>query len=565
MKRIAVVLSSMVASSLLWATAATAAAAGPRVIVNNARFANASRTDGVVVIGDGVITASGHGFTINKRDRSADVVIDAKGGLVLPGFHDSHIHMLGGGLSLVRAQLAGPKTLAQLQKVVVDYVKAHPDRPWVLGRGWSYALVPTGTLPTAKMLDDVVSDRPIYIRAYDGHTGWANSKALQLAGITKATKDPADGEIVRDADGNPTGALKEGAQDLMDAAMPQPTRAEKKAALLAAAQHCVALGLTAVDDIVYEVDAFELYSELEDEGLLPIRVRISPLIEVSPDVAGDLDVYAMWREKLKGHRLLSFGFLKGFVDGVIESKTAFMTAPYHDSDHEVGRPLIPPARLIDLVDHAHARGFQVALHSIGDGAVRLSLDAFEAAAKHYPKMKIRHRIEHIELLHVDDVKRFQKLDVVASMQPYHVNPFGDEPQKGPWAENLGPERWPMTMPWHTIVDAGGALTFGSDWPVFTANPLHGLAVAVSRRDEDGLPKAGWNAQQVVTVEQALHAYTVERGEIRGPSRTVGTLAPGQRADVVVLDPKVKLDDVTTWWPGTVSAVIVDGEPRSLQP
>jgi len=560
-KRIAVVLSSLIVSSLV----ASAAAAGPRVIVKNARFANSKRTDGVVVIGEGIVTASGHGFSISKRDRSADFIVDAKGGLVLPGFHDSHIHMLGGGLSLVRAQLAGAKTLPQLQKVIADYVKAHPDRPWVLGRGWSYALVPTGTLPTAQMLDDVVSDRPVFIRAYDGHTGWANTKALQLAGITKATKDPADGEIVRDKAGNPTGALKEGAQDLMDKAMPQPTREEKKAALLAAAEHCLALGLTAVDDIIYDVEQFELYSELEAEGRLPIHVSISPLIEISPDVAGDLDVYARWRDTLKGHRLLSFGFLKGFVDGVIESKTAYMTAPYHDSKSEVGRPLIPRARLMTLVDNAHARGFQVALHSIGDGAVRLSLDAFEAAAKKHPTIAIRHRVEHIELLHADDAKRFKQLNVIASMQPYHVNPFGDEPQKGPWAENLGPERWPMTMPWHTVVDAGGALTFGSDWPVFTANPLHGLAVAVSRRDEAGLPKQGWNAQQAVTVEQGLHAYTVERGEIGGPSTTVGTLSPGQRADLVILDPKVKLDDVTTWWPGTVGAVVVDGAPAYPRP
>ncbi|HEY1098249.1 MAG TPA: amidohydrolase family protein, partial [Myxococcota bacterium] len=314
-----------------------------------------------------------------------------------------------------------------------------------------------------------------------------------------------------------------------------------------------------VDDIIYETDQFEIYSELEQEGLLPIRVTISPLIELSPGVAGDLDLYASWREKLTGHRLLKFGFLKGFVDGVIESKTAYMTAPYEHTTAEVGRPLIPRERLFKLVDDAHKRGFQVALHSIGDGAVRLSLDAFEAAAKRYRNMPIRHRVEHIELLHVDDVKRFKALNVVASMQPYHVNPFGDEPQKGPWAENLGDKRWPMTMPWRSIVDAGGAVTFGSDWPVYTANPLHGLAVAVSRRDEEGRPKEGWNAQQAVSVVEGLRAYTIERGEIRGPSSSIGALAPGQKADVVVLDPAVQLDDVRTWWPGKVATTIVDGD------
>jgi predicted amidohydrolase YtcJ len=535
--------------------------AGARIVVNNARVAGAKNADTIVIEGD-VITAVGKGFKLPPAsDGKADVVVDAKGGLVVPGFHDSHIHMQGGGLSLVRADLAVAKTMAELQKVVKDYATAHPDRPWVLGRGWAYSLVP-GAMPTAAHLDAVVADRPVFLRAYDGHTGWANTKALQLAGITKDTKDPADGEIVRDKKGNPTGALKEGAHDLMEPVLPKPTREEKKAALLAAAHHCRDLGLTAVDDIVADDDAFELWSELATEGLLPLRVKISPPIE------GNLDTYAMWREKLRSNgganRLVSFGFLKGFVDGVVESKTAFMTEPFTGPKGaagvvgDVGRPLIEPAKLFAMVDAAHARGFQVALHSIGDGAVRLSLDAFESAAKKHPDIGVRHRVEHIELLHKDDAARFKALDVVASMQPFHANPFGDEPETGPWAENLGKDRWGMTMPWRAVLAAGGALTFGSDWPVFTANPLHGFAVAISRRDDKGLPKAGWTVHQIVTPEEALRAYAVERGELDGPARDLGTLRPGQQADVVVLDASVRLDDAPSLWKGKVTGVIVDG-------
>ena len=216
-----------------------------------------------------------------------------------------------------------------------------------------------------------------------------------------------------------------------------------------------------------------------------------------------------------------------------------------------------------IVDAAHARGFQVALHSIGDAAVRLALDAYEAAAKKHPDIGVRHRIEHIEVLNPKDAPRFKALDVVASMQPFHANPFGDEPETGPWAENLGAERWGMTMPWRSILKAGGALTFGSDWPVYTANPLHGLAVALTRRDENGKPKAGWTVHQIVTLDEGIRAYAVERGELAGPAVDIGSLRPGQKADVIVLDPTVRLEDPMTLWKGAVPVVIVDG--RVQQP
>ncbi len=552
---------SLTLAALLLSAPVFAGPTSPRLIIKNGKVYGQKNAT-TIVIRDGVIEATGSKFALDRNDpgANADVVIDAKGGVILPGFHDSHIHMQGGGLSLVRAQLAGAKTLKDTQEAVKAYATAHPDRPWVLGRGWAYGIVPTGQMPTAAMLDAAVSDRPVFIRAYDGHTGWANTKALQAAGITKDTKDPADGEVVRDKKGNPTGALKEGAQDLMEPVLPKPTREEKKAALLAAAQHCKNLGLTAVDDITYETDAFELWTELEAEGNLPLRITISPPLDVTEK---ELDLYASWRDKLKDDRLISFGFLKGFLDGVVESKTAFMTEPFHGSQDEIGRPLIAPDHLFAIVDAAHARGFQVALHSIGDAAVRLALDAYEAAAKKHPDIGVRHRIEHIEVLNPKDAPRFKALDVVASMQPFHANPFGDEPETGPWAENLGAERWGMTMPWRSILKAGGALTFGSDWPVYTANPLHGLAVALTRRDENGKPKAGWTVHQIVTLDEGIRAYAVERGELAGPAVDIGSLRPGQKADVIVLDPTVRLEDPMTLWKGAVPVVIVDG--RVQQP
>ena len=554
MKRSSLTLATALLAASFLSAPAVAGQTSPRLILKNGRVYGYKKAT-TVVVRDGVIEAVGDKFTLPSALERGDIVVDAKGGVIAPGFHDSHIHMQGGGLSLVRAQLADAKDLKETQAAVKKYATEHPDRPWVLGRGWSYSIVPTGQMPTAAMLDAVVSDRPVFLRAYDGHTGWANTKALQAAGINKDTKDPPDGEIVRDKKGNPTGALKEGAQDLMEPAVPKSTREEKKAALIAAANLCASLGLTAVDDIVYETDAFELWTEIEAEGKLPLRVKISPPLDVGP---AELDTYEMWREKLKGDRLVSFGFLKGFLDGIVESKTAFMTQPFHGTKDEIGRPLIAPDHLFALVDAAHARGFQVALHSIGDGAVRLALDAYEAAAKKHPDIGVRHRIEHIEVLDPKDAPRFKALDVVASMQPFHANPFGDEPEKGPWAENLGPERWGMTMPWRSVLTAGGALTFGSDWPVYTANPLHGLAVALTRRDENGKPRAGWTVHQIVTLDEAMRAYAVERGDLDGPAADIGLVKPGQKADLVVLDPSVTLDDAPSLWKGTVAFTVVDG-------
>jgi predicted amidohydrolase YtcJ len=225
---------------------------------------------------------------------------------------------------------------------------------------------------------------------------------------------------------------------------------------------------------------------------------------------------------------------------------------------ERGRPLLPPEKLLPLVDAATARGFQVALHAIGDAAVRLSLDAYAAAARAHPDAGVRHRIEHIEVLDPQDAARFAALDVVASMQPFHANPFGDEPQKGPWAENLGAARWPMTMPWRSLLAAKAPLSFGSDWPVYTADPLDGLAVAVTRRDENGRPVQGWMPAQAVTMDEALYAYTVERGGLEGPADAIGRMAPGQRGDLVILDPGVRLEDPRTLWAGRAVVVAVDG-------
>jgi predicted amidohydrolase YtcJ len=462
---------------------------------------------------------------------------DMGGGLVLPGFHDGHIHMLSGGTSLTQLDLTGAKTLDEVLARVQSYAKEHPEQstPWILGRGWSYDIVPKGTFPTAAMLERVAPGRAIALDAYDGHTSWLSAKALALSNITRTTKDPVDGTIARDATGEPMGALLEGATMLPK--IPLPSRDDKKRALAAAARSCVERGITSADAIEADLDTYRLLVELDREGQMPLSLDVFLPIE------GDLDAYVAARQE--GTARVRLVGTKGFVDGVVEAKTAFMKTAYATGGG-VGRPLLEPSRLFALVDESAKRGLVVALHAIGDGAVALSLEAFERLPSALAKLP--HRIEHIEVLDAKDAARFAKAGVVASMQPYHAVPGEPDPDAGAWSENLGATRLKeRTFAWRTLLAAGATLSFGSDWPVFTHDPLAGLAVALSRKNESGTPKDGWNAHQRVTAAEAIAAYA--RGR---------TVDEGQPADLVVLPATVRLEDATTLWNVKPTLVLVDG-------
>jgi predicted amidohydrolase YtcJ len=526
--------------------ASTEATEGGPLVIHNARVHGHGGATAVRIVG-GRIVGVGDETLVD----GADELIDAGGGLVLPGFHDAHIHLVGGGLSLSRVQIAEAKTLQATLQIIGDWAKANPDVPWVRGRGWSYDIVPKGSFPTAAMLDAVVPDRPAILSAYDGHSAWLNSKALALAKIDRGTKAPDGGMIVTDASGDPTGALLENAESLVDAVLPEPTRAEKKAALVAAIAHVVGLGVTSVDAIEADPEALAIFHELEREGALPIQVAVFLPIE------GDHDAYvALQADNTERVKLVG---VKGFVDGVVESKTAAMVTPYEGSSAR-GEPMLPKATLFPLVGSAHRHGLQVVLHSVGDGAVRLSLDAFEAAQKAHPELpKIRHRVEHVEIIDAAELPRFAAIGAVASMQPYHAVPYEPDPDAGAWSENLGATRRKMTFAWRMLEQAGAAIAFGSDWPVYTAAPLAGLGVALSRKNERGFPPDGWNAHQVLSIDSAIRAYAIERGEPLGPSTTVGAIALGQRADLVVLAPGASLEHPLTLFTAKIRAVIAGGK------
>lgn len=501
-----------------------------QILISNARVWG---HDGAttVLIDNGRIAAIGSDF---KPSRSDALQIDAQGGLVLHGFRDAHIHLLSGGLSSLRVVISDTLKMDAILAEVKRWAAEHPDHPWVLGRGWSYDIVPKGQFPTRQQLDSAVADRPVLLTSYDGHTVWANTAALKAGAIGPDTKNPDGGTVVREKDGRtPQGALLENAIDLIWEHIPKPTPEQQSAGLESALAHCAALGITHVVAIESGPHVAERLAELQRDHRLPLYVDFALPLD------SDATTIAATRDLLQGKLRLTH--LKGFVDGVIESRTAYMLAAYtNGSDH--GESMLDSTTLDNGIKAAHAAGLGVELHAIGDAAVRLSLDAFEKAGRSAGPPD---SVEHIEVLHPDDARRFAQLGVIASMQPYHSVPSAT-PDQGVWSQNLGAERLKHSFPWQELRAAGATLAFGSDWPVMSANPLWGLAVAISRRNSDSLPEQGWNAHQAVPIDTALAAYH------SGPIRTD---AP---ANVVILSPDVRFEDARTLWNGQVVATIVDG-------
>lgn len=463
-------------------------------------------------------------------------VLDALGGWVLPGFVDAHVHLLSAGLEQEGVVLSGLSTMDAVLAAVGSFARAHPDDAWIEGSGWAYSIVPAGSFPSRQQLDAVVADRPVVLSSYDGHTTWVNTKALELAKVDAKTAAPHGGRIIREPDGTPQGTLLEDAGELVFRELPEASREKKLAVLGRAAAELASLGVTEIGDIEHDESTLALLADLEARGELPLRVTVALPLE------GDMKHYAGLRERYASPTL-RFGFVKGFVDGVVESRTAYLLEPYAGST-ERGAPIIPADRLRVLVERAHAAKFPVALHAIGDGAVRISLDAFEAAIRAHPEIRLPHRIEHIEVLSLEDAPRFARLGVLASMQPIHATP---EPGAAVWSTNLGEARLPRTFAWRSLLDAKANLVFGSDWPVASPNPLAGIAVATTRRNREGHPPGGWNAHQAIAPEQAVRAYTAGR-----------TLEPGDRADLAILAPTVELDRPDTLWSGHVVTTLVGG-------
>ncbi len=493
---------------------------------------HATMAEAVAVQGNKILRV-GTSRDVQRLRRPQTVVVDARGGAVLPGFIDAHAHLLSGGLALNHVSLLDAKTLPAIEQTVRDWARAHTERDWVTGRGWYYEPFPGG-LPTRQMLDAVVPDRPAYLVAYDGHTGWANSQALSMAGITRRTPAPPGGQIVKDArTGEPTGVLKEAAMRLMTPVLPSATRDERLAALRAAITEAHRHGVTSVQSGSGSPDELSLYDELRRTAALDLRVYAT-LSADGTTTAADLDSFDQLHKTYADDPLLKVGAIKLMADGVIEAHTAAMLAPYATRPNARGELGLTAETLNRLVADLDRRDWQVMIHAIGDRAIRAALDAFEAAAaaNAAPSRGRRHRIEHIETIDPADVPRFGNLGVIASMQPYHGLP--DPIQLAVWKANVGEARAAQGWVYHSIAGAGGVLAFGSDWPVVTLDPVLGLHVAVNRTTPDGQPEGGWTPAERLTLRQAIDAYTRNAAWASFDEHRKGSIQRDMLADLVVL-------------------------------
>ena len=485
-----------------------------------------------VAIHDGKIIAVGDESTVFKLRSAGTEIIEAGGHLVLPGFVDCHIHFLDGSLSLGRVNLDGAKDASDIQQRLRDYAAKHRGNDWVLGRGWNYAMFGPEALPDKKYLDEIFPDRPVFLEGYDGHTYWANSKALALAGITNATPDPPNGVIVRDATTHEaTGALKESAQRLVARVVPTPSRSEKLAALRAGIKWANEHGLTRVHSAGGDFEQLDLYDELRRQGQLSLRFYIAYFLNPPKLRTQDLDAIETARKKFHDN-WIDTNAVKMMIDGVVESHTAAMLEPYSDDPSVKGKLFWDPANYTAVVADLDNRGLQLFTHAIGDYGVRTALDAYEHAEETNHTNDRRPRIEHIETITSTDIPRFGKVGVIASMQPLHSYPDADTLDV--WARNAGPDRASRAWAWKSISSAGGQLAFGSDWPVVTLNPWEGVQTAVTRQTTEGKPDAGFVPEQRLSVAETVRGYTLGAAYAGRREKTEGSIEPGKLADLIIV-------------------------------
>ena len=492
-----------------------------------------------LAIRDGKILAVGSPKQISRLRGPSTNVIDARGRLVLPGLTDCHVHFMEGSLLLQEIFLNGAQTIQEIQQRVNAYAVAHPNEPWLLGRGWNYPVFAPSGMPDKKYLDEIVPDRPVYLDGFDGHTYWANSKALELAHINKDTPNPPGGTFVRDPKtGEPTGAIKEDPADaIIRRAIPEPSHAQKLKTLQAGIELANQLGITRVHGLS-EIDALrddlhniDLIQGLQREGKLTLRFYIAH--RLNPPEVGKQELEQIVQERDRYHDdWIAAGAVKFFMDGVIETHTAAMLAPYTDDPSLSGDLLWDPERYKQLVAELDKNRIQIFTHAIGDRAIRTALDGYEYAAKVNGTADRRHRIEHIEDVSAADIPRFGKLGVIASMQPLHAYPDNDTLKS--WAPNIGPERAQRGWAWHSIQAAGGVLAFGSDWPVVTLSPWAGIQNAVTRETTEGEPKGGWIPSERITLADAIRGYTLNAAFAGHREKTEGSLEQGKLADLIVI-------------------------------
>jgi predicted amidohydrolase YtcJ len=513
----------------------------------NSQFSSILREEAIAVR-EGRIQAVGKNAEIEKLKGPQTQVVDLGGHFVMPGFNDAHMHLADAGLQKLRVDLTGVKSLDEMRQRVLAKVETAKAGDWILGGGWDETLWPVQTTPTRWDVDEVSSGHPVFLGRIDGHIAVANTRALQLASVTLASRDPEGGRIDRNDNGEPTGILRETARRAVETVIPKPTHDKLRQGIEAGLNDLAEHGVTSAQDYSPDWQNFQIYEELEKEGKLTARIsEWLPFDDSVEDLSKKRDSHP------QSDLMLHTGMLKGFMDGSLGSHTAALLEPYADDAKNSGLPRYEADKLNEMAKARALAGFQLGFHAIGDKGIQMALDAFAEAEKAAREAKLkaanggddfRERIEHAQVTTPAQIARFKELKVIASMQPSHV--LTDMR----WArDRLGPKRAATSYSWAAFLNKGVSLAFGTDYPVEPVTPFRGLYAAVTRKSENG--KLEYFPEQRLTMDQAIAAYTTGAAFAEFEEKEKGKLVPGMLADFVVLD-----RDVTAASPEKVLSIKV---------
>jgi predicted amidohydrolase YtcJ len=524
------------AFSILWLSCSTKQANCPRpsdlVLRNGAIYTmNAAREWAeAVAVDDGRIVYVGPDSAVKKWIGGHTQVIDLHGKMLLPGFHDSHVHPLSGGIELGECNLNGLTTQEQTLEAIRRYAQQNPAAPWIRGGGWDLPIFPSAN-PHKSLLDQIVPDRPVYLSAADGHSVWVNSKALQIAGITKNTPDTPSGRIERDPKtGEPTGTLREDAAGLVAKYLPEYTKEDHLNGLRRGLEMANRFGIISLQEASADSNDLQAYLELDRRGELTARVVAAIDINLAQGVAQIPRLVAL-RKKFQGKRLRA-NSVKIFADGVIEARTAAMLAPYLDYGG-LGKANLEAEALKTLVTALDSAGFQVHIHAIGDRGIRMALDAYQAARAKNGSRDSRHHLAHLELIDPGDIPRFRQLGVIANFQPLWA--YADLYITELTEPALGPARSRWLYPIASVMKTGAVVAGGSDWSVSSMNPLDAMQVAVTRRGLADSAGAVWRPEELVDLAPMIAGYTINGAYVNFEEKETGSIETGKAADLILLD------------------------------
>ena len=459
----------------------------------------------------------------DKRPERPDFKVEGKGRTLMSGMIDAHGHVMGLGFQALILVLTPARSLAEAQKMIADYARANGNRSWIVGRGWNQEAWGLGRFPTAADLDAAVADRPVWLERIDGHAGWANSRAMSVAGITARSVSPVGGRIEKTGT-QPNGVFVDAATALIQKFVPVPQPRERDLALAKAQQILLSYGITAVADMGTTLDDWQAFRRAGDNDALKLRIlSYAAGVDAMATIAGSGPTPWLYDDKLH------MGGVKLYVDGALGSRGALLKQPYADAPRERGQAFLSGTQLSNLMSRAAKDGFQIAVHAIGDQANLQVLDAIGELTETY-KGDRRWRIEHAQIVDPLDLPRFGRNGIIASMQPVHATSDRTMAEA-----RLGPGRLAGAYAWQSMLKAGARLAFGSDTPVEDANPFVGIAAAMTREDAAGEPLGGWLPQERVSREQALAGFTIGGAYAAFAEDRIGSLMPGMRADFVLID------------------------------